>query len=285
MITKKNLPTSEFMEIDANLARAMLAKEKTPEAGVSGTNRKHGIRTVREYAQAMLRGEWELTHQGIGFNKKGDLCDGGHRLRAIVLADETEPGIKVPFMVTHGLSDRAMLAMDVGRRRVPADFLRMLGKTNTSSLGGIIRLVYCYDNVPWAHTETWGRHRITPRLQEDFLMANPRLEEAVEYTFPLKRIFKNSPLGAFWFLATRERPDVNVVQFLEDLRTGELLERGDPALTLRELMLNSRAALRRFEPSEELALLIKAFNKRIAGEESRMLAFRSNEAFPRILEK
>lgn len=271
--------------IDADKAREYLAKERTPEPGVKGTNRKHGMRTVAEYAAAMLRGEWELTHQGIAFNEKDELVDGGHRLRAVILASQTKPDIAIQFMVTTGLTDRAMATMDIGRRRVPADFLRMLGKSNTSSLGGVIRLVFCYDNVPWVHTETWGRYRITPRVQEDFLNDNPRLEEAIEHTFPLKRLFKSSAIGAFWFLATRERPDVDVHGFLEQLRTGELLEKGDPALTLRELMLNTRAALRRFEASQELALLIKAFNKYINGEQSRMLAFRVDEAYPRFVTK
>lgn len=275
----------EIVQVDADKAREYLAKEKTPEPGVKGTNRKHGVRTVAEYAAAMLRGEWELTHQGIAFNEHGELVDGGHRLRAIVLASQTKPKIAIQFMVTTGLTERAMATMDIGRRRIPSDFLRMLGKTNTSSLGGIIRLVYCYDNVPWSSTETWGRYRITPRVQEDFLNENPALEEAVDHAFPLKRLFKSSATGAFWFLATRERPDVDVHAFLEQLRTGELLEKGDPALTLRELMLNTRAALRRFEGSQELALLIKAFNKWVAGEQARVFAFRVDENYPRFAAK
>lgn len=275
----------EVVSVTADIAREYLSKEKTPEAGVKGTNRKHGARTVAEYAAAMLRGEWELTHQGIGFNKRGELVDGGHRLRAIILASQTKPDIAIKLAVTTGLSDTAMVTMDIGRRRVPADFLRMLGKTNTASLGGVIRLVYCYDNVGWTSTEGWSRHRITPRMQEDFLLQNPGLEEAIEATANVKRLFKTSAVGAFWFLARRERPDVDVDAFLEQLRTGEMLEKGDPALTLRELMLNTRAALRRFEGSQELALLIKAFNKWIAGEQSRMLAFRVDELYPRIAAK
>lgn len=273
---------SDPMPIDADIAREFLSREKPPAAGVAGTNRKSGQGTVREYANAMLRGEWELTHQGIAFNEDGEMVDGGHRLRALLLADSEQPGITIEMMVTTGLSNKARLAMDTGRRRVPSDFLRMLGKTNTSSLGGILRLVYCYYNVPWSHIETWSRHRITPRMQEDFLNEHPGLEDAVAETFALKKIFKASALGAFWYIVKTERPDLDVAEFLEELRSGELLQKGDPALTLRELMLNSKGALRRFEASEELALLIKAFNKWVKEEESQLLAFRSNEAFPRI---
>jgi hypothetical protein len=275
----------EKLDVNARLAKKFLEKERVPEAGVKGTNRKHGDRTVQEYAEAMLRGEWELTHQGIAFNEKDEMVDGGHRLRAVILADQTKPGIKVPFMVASGLSASAMAAMDIGRRRVPSDFLRMAGEVNTPTLGGIIRLAYCYYNVEWVHTETWSRHRITPRMQEDFLDENPMLRDAVYETFALKRLFKSSALGAFWFIAKVERPDVDVDSFLEQLRTGELLTQGDPALKLRELMLNAKAAMRRFEASEELALLIKAFNRWIRGETVKQLSFRTDEAFPRIIKE
>lgn len=273
---------SEIMEIDAEVARKFLLKERAPEAGVKGTNRKFGMNTVREYADAMLRDEWELTHQGIAFDDKDNLIDGGHRLRAVILADAEQPGIKIKFMVSTGFSPKAMSAMDIGKRRVPADFLRMLGKSNTSSLSGILRLTYCYYNVPWSHVESWTRTRITPRMQEDFLTANPMIEEAVYETFPLKKLFKASALGAFWFIARNERPDIDVQDFLGQLRTGELLAKGDPALTLRELMINARDGNRGYTAAEELALLIKAFNKWVKGEESRMLAFRNTEPFPEV---
>jgi hypothetical protein len=44
-------------------------------------------RTVRDFAEAMRRGDWRLTHQGIAFDASGALVDGQHRLAAIVEAD------------------------------------------------------------------------------------------------------------------------------------------------------------------------------------------------------
>lgn len=268
---------SSIVEVNAKIAQEFLAKEKAPEAGVAGTNRKAGAGTVREYADAMVRGEWELTHQGIAFTEEDELCDGGHRLRAVILADADAPGIKIPFMVTTGLPATAMTTMDIGKRRVPSDFLRMMGKVNTTSLSGVLRLAYCYYNVPWVHTESWSRYRITPRMMEEFLNDNPLLEDAVYETFPLKKLFKASALGAFWFIVRVERPDLDVQEFLQQLRSGEHLAKGDPALTLRELMINNPRA---YAPAEELALLIKAFNKWVKGQESIQLSFRSVEAFP-----
>ena len=282
MAQTKKLPQATFVQIDAALAREYLKKERQPEAGVKGTNRKVSINIVDEYAAAMLRGEWEVTHQGIAFSDEDHMVDGGHRLRAVIAADAEKPGITVPFMVTFGLPEEAMLAMDIGRRRVPADFLTMSGEQNVTTLSGILRMTYCYYNVPWAHNESWSRHRITPTMQNDFLAGNPELRESVYEAMPLRKLFKGSASGAFHFIATKERPDVDVADFLYQLRSGELLAKGDPALTLRELMLNSKASLRRFSASEELALMIKAFNRWAKQEESHLLAFRSGEQFPRI---
>jgi hypothetical protein len=50
-------------------------------------NRPLAKRTVREFAQAMRRGEWLVTHQGIAFDTTGALVDGQHRLAAIIEAD------------------------------------------------------------------------------------------------------------------------------------------------------------------------------------------------------
>ena len=280
--TKTAGPRSEPMLIDADMAAEFLKKERPPKPGEKGTNRKSGPRLVAEYAAAMVRGEWKLNHQGIAFAANGDMIDGGHRMRAVILANEEVPGIEVPFMVATGLDGESMQTMDLGKRRVPADYLQMRGEINSTTLAGILRLVYCYHNVPYVHTESWSRFRITPTMQSEFLDANPGLRDSIHETYPLKKLFKPSALGSFWYLATQEYETSEVATFLSQVKTGELLSRGDPALTLRELMLNAKAALRRFEAAEELALLIKAFKKFANREESLLLAFRQDEQFPRL---
>ena len=51
------------------------------------TNRPVSKAVVRSFAQAMRRGEWMVTHQGIAFDTQGVLVDGQHRLAAIIEAD------------------------------------------------------------------------------------------------------------------------------------------------------------------------------------------------------
>ena len=64
-------------------------------------NRKLRSATCAKYARDIKQGNWRLTHQGIAFDKSGNLVDGQHRLQAIIQA-----GMPVPMVVAYG-SDRA----------------------------------------------------------------------------------------------------------------------------------------------------------------------------------
>lgn len=274
---------TRIVEVDAELAAEFLSNEKAPEVGVKGTNRKASAAIVAEYAAAMLRpGEWKLNHQGIAFDEEGTLIDGGHRLRAVIKASETRPDLKVKFFVSFGVPADSVSTMDIGKRRLPSDFLTMHGEVNATSLSGVLRAAYCYFHVPWNGVESWTRYRLTPQPQMEFLDKNPLLRDAVYEGFALKRILKQSAGGAFWFLAKTIRPDVDVQDFVVGLRSGANLEKGNPILTLRELLLNARDARRMYEVPEELALTIKAFNRWMAGGRYESLAFRYDEQFPRI---
>jgi hypothetical protein len=61
---------------------------KAAELLESNTNNRPLSRaTVRVFADAMQRGEWKTTHQGIAIDTNGQLVDGQHRLAALVEAD------------------------------------------------------------------------------------------------------------------------------------------------------------------------------------------------------
>lgn len=84
---------SKVQKISPKKAAEML------EANTS--NRPLAKATVRWFAEAMRRGDWLVTHQGIAFDTNGALVDGQHRLAAIIEADlpiemtvftEVEPG-------------------------------------------------------------------------------------------------------------------------------------------------------------------------------------------------
>jgi hypothetical protein len=80
--------------------------------GANTSNRPLSKPTVRAFAEAMRRGEWVVTHQGIAFDSSGVLVDGQHRLAAIVEADTA-----VELTVFTDVGQGAFDVLDTGKRR------------------------------------------------------------------------------------------------------------------------------------------------------------------------
>jgi predicted transglutaminase-like cysteine proteinase len=87
---------------------------------VNTANRPVKQHVVAQYAAAMKRGEWKLTHQGIAFDKYGKLQDGQHRLWAII-----DSGVSVEMQVTRNASPEAFTCLDNGAKRTLADLTQL----------------------------------------------------------------------------------------------------------------------------------------------------------------
>lgn len=74
---------------------------------------------VNGFKDAIKRGEYMSTHQGIAFADDGTLLDGQHRLTAI---SELRDGI-FPMLVTRDINRDAFRVMDIGIKRTAADAL------------------------------------------------------------------------------------------------------------------------------------------------------------------
>lgn len=85
-------------------------------------NRPLRATTVAGLKAAFQRGEYVLTHQGIGFDTDGNLIDGQHRLTAI---SEMPDDFRVEMMVTRGLPRKAFEVLDIGVKRSNSDVLRV----------------------------------------------------------------------------------------------------------------------------------------------------------------
>ncbi|WYV99264.1 hypothetical protein KoPa4_00096 [Pseudomonas phage vB_PpuM-KoPa-4] len=95
--------------------------------------RKIRVGVVRDLANAILRGEWELTHQAVAFDINGKLIDGQHRLNAIVRA-----GVAVPCVIARGVGAQSFKVIDIGVKRTMSDVLA-LGKREVAVVGSISR--------------------------------------------------------------------------------------------------------------------------------------------------
>lgn len=83
-----------------------------------GANRPVRPGVVRALIRTLTANRWRLTHQGLGFDRTPELRDGQHRLLAIC-----ESGIGAVMMITLGLSEEAIHALDINAKRNIADIL------------------------------------------------------------------------------------------------------------------------------------------------------------------
>lgn len=96
--------------IGPELAKAMLALNRED-------NRNKRNTAFNKYADDMRSARWQLTHQGIAFDKTGHLCDGQHRLTACITADS--PFATLVFFGAGG--NQEMCVHDTGAPRNTSD--------------------------------------------------------------------------------------------------------------------------------------------------------------------
>lgn len=106
---------SEVTTITPEIARAMLS--------LNTGNRHLRKGAVRGLANAITRGEWKLTPQGISISSKGVLMDGQHRLEAIALS-----GVPCPMVVWNDVDPEAFGVIDQGITRTLGDAAQIPAK-------------------------------------------------------------------------------------------------------------------------------------------------------------
>jgi hypothetical protein len=282
------------MEITAAKAREFLESNLSFERGHTGTNRPVSIRTVNRYALSMLKGEWRLTHQGIGFDLKKNLKDGQHRLLAIVQAAEegaTEgetkydpmPKIKVKMQVTWGLSEDVFDILDTGLARSSNQILAIAGYANQSHLSAAARLLYMFDEHEfkfWRSVKVTN-HQVLETVQRSGI--DEYIPVCTQLT-PMGFIAAAATVG--YYVAERAYPDGPHQQFIEDLKTGAGLANDSPALALRNYMIKSRSVGRvRRDAHTHLAMYIKAWNDVVEKRKRDKISWRTGEPFPKPIEK
>src|SRR5437588_1496250 len=223
-------------------------------------NRPLATHTVKDFAGAMRRGEWRVTHQGIAFDTAGALVDGQHRLAAIVEAD-----VPVEITVFTEVPDGAFDVLDTGKRRNAADVLAIEGEKSAVMLAAMVRTVWLYENRPelnWSGGDAGvSNHQIVQTLEQhpnlrDFIGIGEQIAVA---TGMLK-----SAAGASSYLVTQaSRRDLS--PWLDGILQGTGLTKGDPRLLFRRVMFahtrkQAGQVMRRRETREHVTLYLKAFN-------------------------
>jgi hypothetical protein len=188
-------------------------------------NRSVSETTVAKYTSDMKADRWWLTGQPIIFDVNGRLIDGQHRLWAIVTAQAS-----VRMMVVEGADPEAIHAIDTGRVRGVGTVLGLLGVTNANRTAAVATMVA----TVIAPTQKGMSVGEVQKVMNDhrgiaWIMGQP--EASSTKTFAIAPV-----LGAF--ALAWEHDKEFAARAWEQFRTGADLSKGDPLLTMRNVLLN-----------------------------------------------
>jgi hypothetical protein len=247
------------------------------------TNRPLSRAVVHSFAEAMRRGDWVVTHQGIAFDVNGVLVDGQHRLAAIIEADQP-----VELTVFTDVDEGTFDVLDTGKRRNAADVLAIEGEKSSAMLAAMVRTVWLYENRPDLNWSGGGA-AVTNHQVVETLDQHPKLRQFVtvgEQIATATGMIK-SAAGAASYLVSRASKRAELDEWYEGIIDGAGLRKQDARLVFRRVMFNmarkqAGQAIRRRESREHVALYIKAFNAWRANERVNQLRFNPREPMPRI---
>jgi len=105
--------TTQIIKVTPEQAKEWIenANAKNPRKAINWGN-------VTRFAEIMEAGKFTTTHQGIAFDRFGNLVDGQHRLLAVI-----KSGVAIYLMVTTGVSMHCVPDMDQGSKRNTATIL------------------------------------------------------------------------------------------------------------------------------------------------------------------
>ncbi|WP_405801453.1 hypothetical protein OG291_11935 [Streptomyces halstedii] len=275
--TPQGAPVPRLTQVGPELAEILLSR--------AVVNRRLDWGQVDFLTDSIIRGEWQLTHQGIALDgplDTGCLLDGQHRLNAIIKA-----GVSVWIYVFEGLQESAFPVLDTGKRRSGVDTLSSTGEKYLPLLHSTIRHVLLFKDMP---DSSWSgsRARIANgRILAAYTEDSDMYREAVATGRSLSKHLFASQTGAAvgYFVTNEAAPAAKVASWIKGLTSGANLEVGDPRLTLTKVPhVKGRGRKRRYTMREQVAIYIKAWNAWVQDEKIENLRFRKTEKMPMPIE-
>lgn len=242
-------------------------------------NRSISQAQVDKYARDMERGDYAFTGETVKVARSGRLLDGQHRLSAVV-----KSGVGVPMAIAYGLDEIVFETLDRGEHRDFSDVLNERGVQNAGAVAAAVRMLWLLENYRFLYAK--GQRPVASNSELDATLADhPEILERTTYINKLRT--KLVPSVAILAEYMFSRVDAAMARdFLDRVAMGLGLQAGDPEYTLRE-RLTVLYAQRRGEPDpvEQLALSVKAWNKRMEGKPLRALTWGKDElkaGFPQV---
>jgi hypothetical protein len=230
-------------------------------------NRKLSKSTVRIYMRDIENKAWNLNGESIKFTKSGTLIDGQHRLMAII-----KTNIPVQTFVTRNLPEDSYTTIDRGKKRALSDALQISGKKNWAALAASLLLLFHYNRFKEGDMRIWSEgnlHTVTNTELLELLKKSDGIEYSAQIASSkeIRFFIPPSVTGLCHYIFSKiDKNDADI--FFKKLSTGEGLGRGNPILTVRELLLRNKASKNRIVRSDMIIYIFKAWNKFRRGEKA-----------------
>ena len=272
---KKSAPKSTVETITPQVARKYLESNTK--------NRRVRSKTVQFYAKQMAEGEWDLTGEPIIFSKDGVLLNGQHRLYACIEAD-------TPFdtFVIRGAPDGSFAKIDQNVPRQAGDIVGRAGYAQSMRKASAARIAMAV--LEQEDSPNSDRPRLNTKIPHaDILEFVEQHDDILSEACHVVRrddgasICKPPGLfvGLYAVFALKNKKRAR--EFFEQLVSGEVLEREDPASRLRAVLISSLS-----QPNVKrkkqwiLAVTIKAWNYYLQDRTVKQLKFSEGEKWPKI---
>lgn len=227
--------TNAIEEITPEIAKEYL-KCVNPD-----NQRKHSHSASDHFARMIRNGTFDLTHQGIAFDYRGDLVDGQHRLHGIIKAD-----MPVRMFVARNLgiekrnSDEqysVFAAIDRGYLRNIQQMLRMHGiTTKASAVKAICSEILTLSCACMSVRNR--RHELPDILNVIEFYEYEIFTLLSDYTS--EKGFKQASVAGAFVYAMKAGNRNDIMELWRKVKTGENIKSGEPAYALRNWILKNR---------------------------------------------
>lgn len=179
-------------------------------------NRNLNERTAKIYARDMLAGEWKQSSQGIAFNTKGELTNGQHRLKAIVIANKP-----IWLNVTTDEPLGAIVNHDQNKTRSTSDNLKIHGFGDWATPSVVSVFKNCYLNISGGKFTQTETEILISKLKDSLCFACEHLSPKTGLSVPAG--LKATVALAHHYGADKDR----LIEFCNMYRSGEIQGKSD----------------------------------------------------------
>lgn len=239
--------------------------------------------------QALNNGQWKLNGATIVFDEHGIMKDGQHRLYACV-----KTGKAIDTLVVRGIPHEAQITMDTGVKRSLNDYLEMDGYKNVSTVGSVGTGLLYLDT--YGLESSFGRQNsnlITVQTCYEFVQEQyeSRIEPLISPTMRVRSRFsgnvtQSKTLGIV-FDCFRKAGDDNFEDFIDQLCSNK--KACIPVMQLNnklsEFSRKTKGTDLRPTQRHIAALIIKAWNAYMRGDDIKQLKFAQGGAHPESFPK